>query len=188
MFQSVGFLERPVRHERRYIQSWRSPKEHSGNKACRRGFICHPGLPGHVPSCTPAPKNVFGMNYHHKFAFRYIHICFWNYFPEKNMLNVFVCDSDRYIFRVGFWQDGFFRGFLFSSRRIFSRICRRIIPRSLWEKKCPEKSFGKIPSKILQNLYKNPRQISAEGPGQTLGLHHCGEDLAGIFAQENPSH
>ena len=36
-------------------------------------------------------------------------------------------------------------------------------------KKCPEKSSRKIPGEILQNLYnKNPRHISAEGPGQHL--------------------
>ena len=36
-------------------------------------------------------------------------------------------------------------------------------------KKCPEKSSRKIPGKILQNLYdKNPRHISAEGPGQDV--------------------
>ena len=41
-------------------------------------------------------------------------------------------------------------------------------------KKCPEKSSRKIPGKILQNLYnKNPRQLSAEGPGQDM------HDLAG---------
>ena len=54
-----------------------------------------------------------------------------------------------------FWAAGFFRGF---SRRIFSpHFCG---------KKCPEKSSRKIPGKILQSLYnKNPRHISAEGPG-----------------------
>ena len=37
-------------------------------------------------------------------------------------------------------------------------------------KKCPEKSSRKTPGKILQNLCnKNPRQFSAEGPGQYLG-------------------
>ena len=38
-------------------------------------------------------------------------------------------------------------------------------------KKCPEKSSRKIPGKMLQNLYnKNPRHISAEGPGQKMFL------------------
>ena len=52
-----------------------------------------------------------------------------------------------------------FRGFLCLGRRIFSpRFCG---------KKCSEKSSRKIPGKILQNLHnKNPRHISAEGPGQ----------------------
>ena len=40
----------------------------------------------------------------------------------------------------------------------------------MWEK-CPEKSSRKIPGKILQNLYdKNPRHISAEGPGQDFAF------------------
>ena len=58
-----------------------------------------------------------------------------------------------------FWAAGFFRGFL--GRRIFSpHFCG---------KKCPEKSSRKIPGKILQKLYnKNPRHISAEGPGQHI--------------------
>ena len=61
-------------------------------------------------------------------------------------------------FRVGFWQNGFFRGFLFLGRRIFSRIFSPDFFSSfLWGKKCPEKSSRKIPAKILQNLYnKNP--------------------------------
>ena len=45
-----------------------------------------------------------------------------------------------------FWAAGFFRGF-----------CRRIFASHFCGKKSPEKSSGKIPGKILQNLYnKNP--------------------------------
>ena len=57
-----------------------------------------------------------------------------------------------------FWAAGFFRG---SSGQIFSpHFCG---------KKSPEKSCRKIPCKILQNLQnKNPRHISAEGPGQQI--------------------
>ena len=59
-----------------------------------------------------------------------------------------------------FWAAGFFRGFC---RRIFSPFCG---------KKCPEKSSRKIPGKILQKLYKkNPRHISAEGPGQNFAFY-----------------
>ena len=54
----------------------------------------------------------------------------------------------------------FFRGF---SRRIFSPHFRG--------KKCPEKSSKKIPGKILQNsCNKNPRHVSAEGPGQHIAI------------------
>ena len=53
-----------------------------------------------------------------------------------------------------FWAAGLFHG--------FCHFCG---------KKCQEKSSRKIPSKILQNLYnKNPRHISAEGPGQPFML------------------
>ena len=67
--------------------------------------------------------------------------------------------------RVGFLAERISRGFLLLSRRIF---CRRILfPSCLWEK-CTEKSSRKILGKILQNLYnKDPRQVSAEGPGQS---------------------
>ena len=53
---------------------------------------------------------------------------------------------------------GFCRGF-----------CRRIFSPHSCGIKCPEKSSRKIPGKILQILYnKNPRHISAEGPGQNF--------------------
>ena len=67
----------------------------------------------------------------------------------------------------GFGRTDFSRIF-FLGRRIFSRIFSPDFFSSfLWEKKRPEKSSRKIPAKILQNLYnKNPRHISAEGPGQ----------------------
>ena len=63
------------------------------------------------------------------------------------------CVCGRYtIVRVGFWQNGFFRGFLFLGRRIFSRILSPDFSH-FCGKKCPEKSSRKIPGKILQNLY-----------------------------------
>ena len=65
-----------------------------------------------------------------------------------------------------------FCGFLFLGRRIFSRILSPDFFASFCEKKCPEKSSRKIPGKILQILCnKNPRHISAEGPGQHLWYH-----------------
>ena len=82
--------------------------------------------------------------------------------------------------RFFFLAERIFRGFLFLGRRIFS--C------GFWVagffllifvgKKCPQKSSRKIPGKILENLYsKNPRHISAEGPGQELYIfqkaHSC---------------
>ena len=64
--------------------------------------------------------------------------------------------------RVGSRQNGLFADFYFSATAFFRGFSRRICGQ-----KCPEKSSRKIPSKILQNLYnQNPRQISAEGPGQ----------------------
>ena len=73
----------------------------------------------------------------------------------------------RQIFRVGFWQNGFFADFYFWAAGFFRGFCRRIFSPHFCGKKCPEKSSRKIPGKILQNLYsKNPRHISAEGPGQ----------------------
>ena len=77
--------------------------------------------------------------------------------------------------RVGFWQNGFFRGFLFLGRRIF--FCSRILSPNffssfLWEK-VPRKILQENPrqngAKTIQNLYnKNPRHMSAEGPGQQI--------------------
>ena len=69
--------------------------------------------------------------------------------------------------RVGFWQNGFFADFYFWAAGFFRGFCRRIFSPHFCGKKCPEKSSRKIPGKILQNWYnKNPRHISAEGPGQ----------------------
>ena len=92
----------------------------------------------------------------------------WN--PEKspkslgNSLGSLRRVSEK--FRVGFWQNGFFADFYFWAAGFFRGFCRRIFSR-FCGKKCPEKSSRKIPGKILQNLYnKNPRHISAEGPGQ----------------------
>ena len=57
---------------------------------------------------------------------------------------------------------------------IFSRICRLIFLLIFVGKKCPERSFKKIPSKILQHLHnKNPRRIFVEGPGQDLRFLDC---------------
>ena len=61
----------------------------------------------------------------------------------------------------------FSRNFIFGPPDFFRGFCRRIFSPHFCGKKCPEKSSRKIPGKILQNLYnKNPRRISAEGPGQ----------------------
>ena len=49
--------------------------------------------------------------------------------------------------RVGFWQNGFFCGFLFLGRRIF--FADFVAVSFLW-KNSPEKSSRKIPGKILQ--------------------------------------
>ena len=71
---------------------------------------------------------------------------------------------------VGFWQNGFLADFYFWA----AGFCRRIFSPHFCGKKCPEKSSRKIPDKILQILYnKNPRQFSAEGPGQNLRRRSC---------------
>ena len=71
------------------------------------------------------------------------------------------------VLRVGFWHNRFFADSYFGAAGFFSRISSPdFFASSLWEK-CPEKSSRKISSKILPNLHnKNPRHISAEGPGQ----------------------
>ena len=54
-------------------------------------------------------------------------------------------------------------------------------------KKCPEKSSRKIPGKILQNLYnKNPRHISAEGPGQKF-LGRTSRGHSGVIRADIPA-
>ena len=66
------------------------------------------------------------------------------------------------LFRVGFWQNGFFADFYFWAAGFCRGFCRRIFSPHFCGKKCPEKSSRKIPDKILQILYnKNPRQFSA---------------------------
>ena len=68
-----------------------------------------------------------------------------------------------------FLAERIFRGFLFLGRRIFPRIFSPDLFSSfLWEK-VPREILQEIPGKILPKLYnKNPRDISAEGPGQQL--------------------
>ena len=73
--------------------------------------------------------------------------------------------------RVGFWQSGFFTDFYFWAAGFCRGFCRRIFSPHFCGKKCPEKSSRKIPDRILQILYnKNPRQFSAEVPGQFFAL------------------
>ena len=79
-----------------------------------------------------------------------------------------VHDTARPSLRVGFWQNGFFADFYFWAAGFFRIFSPDFLSSFLWEKS-PEKSSRKIPGKILQKLYnKNPRHISAEGPGQHL--------------------
>ena len=61
------------------------------------------------------------------------------------------------ILRAGFRQNGFFADFYFWAAGFFRGFSRRIFSPHFCGKKCPEKSSGKIPGKILQKLYnKNP--------------------------------
>ena len=75
--------------------------------------------------------------------------------------------------RVGFWQNGFLADFNVRA----AGFCRGVVAgffSHFCGQKCPEKSSRKIPDKILQILYnKNPRQFSAEGPGQDFGALSC---------------
>ena len=72
---------------------------------------------------------------------------------------------------VGFWQNGFLADFNFWAAGFCRGFCRRIFSPHFCGKKCPEKSSRKIPDKILQILYNtNPRQFSAEGPGQEISV------------------
>ena len=69
-----------------------------------------------------------------------------------------------------FWQNGFFRGFLFSGPPDFfvDFVAKFIVLISVG-RSAQTKFSRKIPGKIPQSLYnKNPRHISAEGPGQEL--------------------
>ena len=66
--------------------------------------------------------------------------------------------------RVGSWQNGFSRMFIFGPPDFLADFFSSF----LWGK-MPGKSSRKIPGKILQNLYnKNPRHISVEGPGKEI--------------------
>ena len=71
--------------------------------------------------------------------------------------------------RVGFWQNGFFADFYFWAAGFLRGFCRRIFSLHFCGEKVPRKILQEIPGKILQILYdKNPRQLSAEGPGQHI--------------------
>ena len=76
-------------------------------------------------------------------------------------------------FRVGVWQNRYFCKFMFLSRRISSRILSPDFSPQFCRERCQEKSS----SEIFQNLYnKNPRHISAEGPGQLIAISVCISD------------
>ena len=64
--------------------------------------------------------------------------------------------------RVGFWQNRVFAHFYFWAAGFYiADFVAGFLSSFLWE------SSGKNPSKILQNLHnRNPRHISAKGPGQ----------------------
>ena len=69
----------------------------------------------------------------------------------------------------GFGRTDFSRISIFGSPDFFADFLAGFCLPQFCGKKCPEKSSRKIPGKILQNLHnKNPRHISAEGPGQDL--------------------
>ena len=72
------------------------------------------------------------------------------------------------ISRVGFWQNGFFADFYFLGRGFFRGFSRRIFsPHFCGEKSAQKNLPGKSPAKSSKKLHsKNPRHISAEGPGQ----------------------
>ena len=55
------------------------------------------------------------------------------------------------IIRVGFRQNGFFADFGFLAAGFFRGFCRRIFSPHFCGKKCPEKSFRKIPGKISKS-------------------------------------
>ena len=76
---------------------------------------------------------------------------------------------EKFIVRVGFWQNGFFADFYFWPAGFCRGFSHRIFSPHFCGTKWPEKSSRKIPGKILQKLHnRNPRHISAEGPGQVL--------------------
>ena len=65
-----------------------------------------------------------------------------------------------------FGRTDFSRIFIFGPADFFRGFCRRICSPRFCGKKC-KTILQENPGKILQNLYnKNPRHISAEGPGQ----------------------
>ena len=73
--------------------------------------------------------------------------------------------------RAGSWQNGFFEDFYFWDAGFFRTFVAGFCLLIFVGKKCPEKSSRKIPGKILQKFYnRNPRHISAEGPGQEINL------------------
>ena len=83
-----------------------------------------------------------------------------------------ICTSQK-LLGSDFGRTDFSRIFIFEPLDFFSRILSPDYFSSFSWGKVPRKSSKKIPSKILQNLYdKNPRQLSAEGPGQKLKINY----------------
>ena len=86
-----------------------------------------------------------------------------------------------------FGRTNFARIFIFGPPDFFHEFCRRIFSPHFLGKKGPDNSSRKSPSKILQNLYnKNPRHISAEGPGQKLGHPKNGTHLQNEHSHVSP--
>ena len=79
-------------------------------------------------------------------------------------------------------QNGFFADFFVWAADFFADFVADIFLLVFVWKKVHRKILQEIPGKILQNLYnKNPRHISAEGPGQDLPFH-----IASTAARKHP--
>ena len=92
-----------------------------------------------------------------------------------------IRNENHHLALLGFGRTDVSRIFIFEPLVFFADFLAGFSHR-YYGKRCPEKSSRKIPGKILQKLYnKNPRHISAEGPGQDLGDTQKGASLKGVL-------
>ena len=89
---------------------------------------------------------------------------------SKSLSSLLFCENGQESFGSVFGRTDFSRNYVFEPLDFFVDFVAEIFPKFGGEK-VTRKILQENPWQILQSLYnKNPRQISAEGPGQQSAL------------------